>query len=142
VLHGVSPDAIELEFTENALIQNPAVVQAQLSQLRDLGIDISIDDFGTGYCNIAYLKTIPASVVKIDQSFVRTLSSNEQDQTIVRAMIEMAHNLGHRVVAEGVETQASFDLLRQWSCDEVQGYFIARPMDERALMQWIDDRLA
>jgi EAL domain-containing protein (putative c-di-GMP-specific phosphodiesterase class I)/GAF domain-containing protein len=137
---GVEPEAIELEFTENALIRNPGLVQEQLSKLRSLGIDVAIDDFGTGYCNIAYLKTLPASIVKIDQSFIRKLSTDQSDRTIVRSMIELAHNLGHRVVAEGIETEESYRLLREWSCDEGQGYMIARPMDADALLQWIEAR--
>jgi EAL domain-containing protein (putative c-di-GMP-specific phosphodiesterase class I)/GGDEF domain-containing protein len=136
----LEPDAIEVEFTENALIRNRTQVHEQLSRLREIGIEVAIDDFGTGYCNMSYLKSIPASVVKIDQSFVRTLCTDGTDRAIVRSMIALSHSLGHRIVAEGIETQEAYDMLREWSCDEGQGYLIARPMEPQALMQWIKDR--
>ncbi|MDB5842122.1 MAG: diguanylate cyclase [Herminiimonas sp.] len=135
------PASIELEFTENALVKNPARVHEQLSRLRSLGTEVAIDDFGTGYCNISYLKSIPASVVKIDQSFIRTLATDASNRIIVRSMIGMAHELGHAVVAEGIEDGASYALLREWGCDEGQGYFIARPMEPAALIEWIGQRM-
>jgi EAL domain-containing protein (putative c-di-GMP-specific phosphodiesterase class I)/GAF domain-containing protein len=139
-LFAIDPESIELEFTENALVRNPARVHEQLSRLRTLGTEVAIDDFGTGYCNISYLKLIPASVVKIDQSFIRTLATDASNKAIVRSMIGMAHALGHAVVAEGIETGESYDLLREWGCDEGQGYHIARPMGPSALIEWIDKR--
>ncbi|MGL5735729.1 MAG: EAL domain-containing protein, partial [Beijerinckiaceae bacterium] len=89
---------------------------------------IAVDDFGTGYSNIAYLQQLPVSVLKIDQTFIRNLAASTKDQTLVRAIIGMAHDLGYEVVAEGIETQAALDMLRDWGCDEGQGYAIARPM--------------
>jgi EAL domain-containing protein (putative c-di-GMP-specific phosphodiesterase class I)/GAF domain-containing protein len=131
-------ETVELEFTENKLIQDVGKVRSELLRLRKLGLDIAIDDFGTGYCNNAYLKSIPATAVKIDQSFVRGLESHNKDQIIVRSMIDLAHSLGLAVVAEGVETAESFNLLKQWGADQIQGYFIARPMDADRLSAWLE----
>ena len=134
--HGLAPDAIELEFTENALVGDSPRVLGQLDALRRMGITIAIDDFGTGYSSLAYLQNIPASVLKIDQSFIKSLATREHDRTVVRAVIAMAHDLGFRVVAEGVETQDAYDLLAGWQCDEAQGYHIARPLPPEELLRW------
>lgn len=135
--HQVRPEWIELEFTESALMRNGDRILEQLCAIKEMGVEIAIDDFGTGYSNYSYLQQIPASIVKLDQSLIRSVASNPRDQVIVRAMIAMAHDLGYRVVAEGVETQAEQDLLHEWACDELQGYFIARPMDAEAFAGWL-----
>lgn len=134
--HGVSTASLELEFTESAVARDSARVTEQLSLLRDAGIDVAIDDFGTGYSNLQYLQQLPASVLKIDRGFVMGLETSERDRTLVRTIIAMAHDLGYRVVAEGIETPIVFDMLRDWGCDEGQGYFMAKPMPATDLMLW------
>lgn len=138
--HQVDPALIEIEFTESTMADDPATVQAQLQRLRAFGVQVAIDDFGAGYSNLGYLKQIPANVLKIDQSFVRTLPSTMDDVTIVCSIIRLGHEFGHRVVAEGIETAQAFDLLASWGCDEGQGYWIARPMPAAALEAWLAAR--
>ncbi|WP_307137805.1 bifunctional diguanylate cyclase/phosphodiesterase [Pseudoroseomonas cervicalis] len=140
--HGLAPQAVELEFTESALLRNGEAAFAQLRALRELGMDVAIDDFGTGYSSLSYLQTLPANIVKLDQSFIRRLATEARDQRLVSAMIQLAHDLGHRVVAEGVEDQAALDFLAARGCEEAQGYLIARPMPEAALRAWLAAREA
>jgi EAL domain-containing protein (putative c-di-GMP-specific phosphodiesterase class I)/GGDEF domain-containing protein len=132
---GLPAEGLELELTETALIRNAEQVLAQLEGLRDMGVTIAIDDFGTGYSNFDYLRKLPARAVKLDRSFVGDLGPDADARPLARAMIGIAHDLGLRVVAEGVETQAALDVLRTWECDEVQGYFTGRPMTAAALLQ-------
>ncbi|MDR6990689.1 GGDEF and EAL domain-containing protein [Luteimonas sp. 3794] len=128
---------LELELTETALIRNVEHVLAQFEGLREMGVTIAIDDFGTGYSNFDYLRRLPARAVKLDRSFIGDLDldGDVDARPLARAMIGIAHDLGLRVVAEGVETQATLDVLRAWECDEVQGYFTGRPMSAAALLQ-------
>lgn len=135
--HRVTPDAIELEFTESALARDGSRVLEQLDELRRTGIEIAIDDFGTGYSSLSYLQRLPASILKIDRSFVRPLGSSSRDQRLVQAMIGMAHDLGYRVVAEGIETQDVYELLLAWRCDEAQGYHISHPLPPSCLEAWL-----
>jgi EAL domain-containing protein (putative c-di-GMP-specific phosphodiesterase class I)/GGDEF domain-containing protein len=130
------PDAIEIEVTESAAVRDGTRAGQQLHELRAAGIRVAIDDFGTGYSTLAYLRTLPADVVKIDQSFIRELHKSERAQTLVRAMIRLAQSLNFRVVAEGVEDQESFDLLCSFACDEVQGYLVSRPLPPADLELW------
>ena len=134
--HGVAPAEIELEFTESALAGSALIIK-QLEAVRDMGMAVAIDDFGTGYSNLGYLKRLPASVLKIDRSFIMTLGSDERDRRLVKTMIDMAHDLEFRVVAEGIETQEAYDLLRLWNCDEGQGYLMARPMAAADFERWL-----
>ncbi len=124
---GISPHRIELEFTESAFAGDTERVAAQLQQLCDGGIRLAIDDFGTGYCNLSYLQRLPATILKIDQSFVRRLEASGKDRLLVRTLIDMARALGYRTVAEGIETEAAYRLLADWGCHEGQGYWMARP---------------
>ncbi len=133
----LDPRSLEVEFTESALMRNPGEVSQQLHRLRLLGIEIAIDDFGTGYSNWTYLRDLPATTVKLDQSFIRNLSDDEKDRRLVRTIIDLAKRLELRVVAEGIETQAVHDLVALWGCDEGQGYHIARPMESDALAGWV-----
>ena len=137
---GLSAAVLELEVTETALIRNAKQVLAQLEGLRDMGVTIAIDDFGTGYSNFSYLRTLPARAVKLDRSFITELDKDAaaDGRPLARAMIDIAHDLGLRVVAEGVETGDALDLLRAWGCDEVQGYFTGRPMRADALLQFLN----
>jgi EAL domain-containing protein (putative c-di-GMP-specific phosphodiesterase class I) len=124
------PTALELEITESALLNETGPSLRQLRALSDMGICIAIDDFGTGYSSLSYLQRLPADVIKIDQSFVLGLSQGGADEhrlcTLIAAMIGLSHDLGYRVVAEGIETQEVADLLLSLKCDEVQGYWFAR----------------
>jgi EAL domain-containing protein (putative c-di-GMP-specific phosphodiesterase class I)/GGDEF domain-containing protein len=138
--HAVPPSMIELEFTESALARDSARVIGQLAQLRQMGVDIAIDDFGTGYSSLAYMQNIPANVLKIDRTFVQALATSERDQKMVQAVIAMAHDLGYRVVAEGIETPEACALLASWSCDEAQGFYFARPLPAAEMARWLAPR--
>lgn len=135
--HKLDPRRLEIEFTESAMIRHPDHLAEQLAAIAALGVHIAIDDFGTGYSNFSYLKQLPASALKIDQSFVRSLPDNQTDRTLVPAMIQLGHNLGQRVVAEGIESAQAYAQLRAWGCDEGQGYWIAKPMPVAALETWL-----
>ncbi len=137
---GVDPTRIELEFTEGAFVRDSPRVRGTVADLAAIGVEISIDDFGTGYSNLQYLRDIPANVLKIDQSFVRSLGANARDGVIVRSMIDLAHALDYRVVAEGIEDAEAMTMLADWNCDEGQGYFIARPAPVAVMKAWIAAR--
>ena len=135
--HGVDPRALELEFTEGALIRKRGRVLRDLQSIRDMGVTCAIDDFGTGYSSFSYLQDIPADALKIDQSFIRRLGSSSRDRKLVAALISMGHDLGYRVVAEGVESDESYDFLAKAGCDEGQGYVISRPIEASAFEGWL-----
>jgi EAL domain-containing protein (putative c-di-GMP-specific phosphodiesterase class I) len=137
---GVDPALVELEFTEGAMVRDSPRVRGTVAELAAIGVGISIDDFGTGYSNLQYLRDIPATTLKIDQSFIRSLSANERDPIIVRSMIDLAHALGYRVVAEGIEDGEAMALLAGWNCDEGQGYFISRPAPVAVMKDWVAAR--
>ncbi|WP_411353727.1 EAL domain-containing protein [Pseudomonas extremaustralis] len=137
-IHDLDPEDFELEFTESMLITKPDEVIRQLQRVRQSGIEVAVDDFGTGYSNWAYLKELPANTVKLDQSLISGLSTNQNDKHLVRTLIGLAKGLGYCVVAEGVENQETLDLLIQWGCSQAQGYLIARPMSPAALEDWIE----
>jgi diguanylate cyclase (GGDEF)-like protein len=128
--NGLDPalGAIELELTETLLMNNAVAAIETLIKLREAGIHFSIDDFGTGYSSLSYLKRFPISSLKIDQSFVRDLSRNKEDEAIVAAIIALGHSLGLNVIAEGVETTAQLDRLRKQGCNEMQGFLFSRPV--------------
>lgn len=124
----LDPQYLSLELTESLLINNPDRAVDLLYQLKDVGIGLSLDDFGTGYSSLSYLKRFPVDAVKIDQSFVREITSNPDDAAIAGAIVAMAHSLNLKVIAEGVETLHQFEFLKSLNCDEMQGYFISRPV--------------
>jgi EAL domain-containing protein (putative c-di-GMP-specific phosphodiesterase class I)/CHASE2 domain-containing sensor protein len=126
--HGLSPDQLTLELTETAELANSGMALDMLASLRALGVTIAIDDYGTGLSTLEYLKKVPASEIKIDQSFVKTMLDNRSDLVMVQSTITLAHSLGRKVVAEGVENQAVLDALIEMGCDVAQGYAIGRPM--------------
>jgi diguanylate cyclase (GGDEF)-like protein len=138
--HSVSPDRLTLEVTEGSVMADPGRSVALLHQLRDLGVRLSVDDFGTGYSSLSYLKRLPVQEVKIDRSFVSGLREQGEDVAIVRAIIDLGRNLGLEVVAEGVEDQETWDLLRSMNCDLVQGWHLARPMPTGELAPWLATR--
>ena len=137
--HGVPPGALVLEVTETLIMTDPGRAMGVLALLRDSGIGLAIDDFGTGYSSLAYLRRLHVDELKIDKSFVLQLATSEDDAVIVRSTIELGHNLGLRLVAEGVEDQATLDLLGSWGCDVAQGYFISRPMPGPDALAWLAD---
>ncbi|MGJ7916483.1 EAL domain-containing protein [Massilia sp. LXY-6] len=139
--HGLPASSLALEITESALMKNPRLAQATMNALAAAGVHLAIDDFGTGYSSLAYLQSLPVEVVKIDQSFVRNLEHDERKRSLVSAMIKLSHDLGHRVVAEGVETLAVAQVLEEAGCDEAQGYWYARPLAPRAFVAWFLGRL-
>lgn len=137
--HSVAPQLIFLEVTESALMDNAGRCEAMLRELKALGFRLSLDDFGTGYSSLSYLKRYPFDKVKIDQSFVRDLGINQADTVIVKVIISMAHGLGLKVIAEGVETEAQCEIMRSNVCDEIQGYFFSRPVDAVTLENLLRD---
>lgn len=126
--HQISPQNLGIEITEGVLMNDPLASQATLMELRELGFCLSLDDFGTGYSSLSYLKTFSFDKVKIDQSFIRGLSAKNQDAAIVVAIINMAHSLGIRVLAEGVENETQCEFLRDNLVDEIQGYMFSKPL--------------
>jgi diguanylate cyclase (GGDEF)-like protein/PAS domain S-box-containing protein len=139
---GLDPAFLELELTESILIKDPEKVLATVNQLKALGVKFSIDDFGTGYSSLSYLKRFDVDKLKIDQSFVRDMADDPNDAAIVNAIIQMAKSLGLTTIAEGVEDERQLALLRKQQCDEVQGYYFAKPMPADALESFISKRIA
>jgi EAL domain-containing protein (putative c-di-GMP-specific phosphodiesterase class I) len=131
---GVDPALIELEITESQLMQDPEHAIRVMRALREGGIRIAIDDFGTGYSSLAYLTRFPVKSLKIDRSFVADVFSDHADAAIVRTIIEMAHQLGFTVVAEGVETDRQAAFLRQYGCEQAQGFLFGQPMPAAELL--------
>ncbi|MGQ0656809.1 MAG: putative bifunctional diguanylate cyclase/phosphodiesterase [Chromatiales bacterium] len=136
-VHAVPPASVILEVTENAVMEDATHALRVLEDLHDMGLGLAIDDYGTGYSSLAYLKRLPVDELKIDKSFVMHLQPDSDDATIVRSTVELAHNMGLKVVAEGVESAATLSLLRAWHCDFAQGYHISEPLSTEALEQWL-----
>ena len=134
----IRPERLELEVTESAVMANAQRALRQLEVLDGAGVRVAIDDFGTGYSSLAYLQRLPAKVVKIDRTFVRRLPEEERARTLVCSMVSLSHDLGYRVVAEGVETADALQLLGAIGCDEAQGNYLARPMELDAFERWLD----
>ncbi len=135
--YDVAPQYVILEITEGTLIKNPPRALEILNKLTEMGIRIAIDDFGTGYSSLAYLRKMPVSEVKIDKSFVMDMLNNESDAVIVKATIDLAHNLGMKVTAEGVETIEVVKELRRLGCDYLQGYYFSKPCSEEDFLAWV-----
>ncbi|WP_169823142.1 sensor domain-containing protein [Anaerobacillus alkalilacustris] len=130
----VNPSLLELEITENSLLENTKATVETLTQLKELGIQIAIDDFGTGYSSLSYLQTFPITTLKIDQTFVYHLPDNKGDRAIVSSIINLAHNLGLRVIAEGVENKEALCYLQEEQCNEMQGYYFSRPVSSEEII--------
>lgn len=137
--YGVPADDLVLELTETELMDDPSLAQEMFTAIAALGISTSIDDFGTGYSSLTYLRDLPLREIKIDKSFVREMVRRGDDFTIVRSMIDLGHNLGLEVVAEGVEHRDDLDLLRRLGCDLAQGFHISRPMPLNELLDWLTE---
>jgi EAL domain-containing protein (putative c-di-GMP-specific phosphodiesterase class I) len=129
----VPPRLFEVEITETVLMENMQKALESLERLNARGISIAIDDFGTGYSSLGYLKALPIDALKIDRGFIRDLCADENDQKIVQTLISMAHSMNMKVIAEGVEEQAQFDLLGEYGVDEIQGYLLSKPTEAKAL---------
>lgn len=126
--YGISPQQLEVELTETLLVEDVQNSIAQLNNLRSEGFQVAIDDFGTGYSSLSYLQQFPFDVLKIDQTFVRDIDKNAKNKTITASIINLAHELGLQVIAEGVETWAEYDAIAEMGCDELQGYLFSRPL--------------
>lgn len=133
---GVAPANLILEVTESAMMRDPVRSLETLHRLAALGVGLSIDDFGTGYSSLAYMKRLPVHELKIDKSFVLNMANNNNDRMIVKSIIDLAHNFGMKVTAEGVEDGATLQQLEDMGCDRAQGYFIARPMPAEDFIRW------
>jgi diguanylate cyclase (GGDEF)-like protein/PAS domain S-box-containing protein len=133
----VPPAALEVEITESSIMADPARASEVLRSLQALGVRIAIDDFGTGYSSLAHLKQLPVDVLKVDRSFVSDMVADDSDRIIVRSTIDLAHNLGLRVVAEGVEDEATATLLAELGCDQAQGYHFSPPVPATDLTRWL-----
>nr|WP_246752963.1 EAL domain-containing protein [Sinorhizobium sp. BG8] len=130
---GLEGRYLELEITESLIMEDVPQAVATMRRLADLGVELAIDDFGTGYSSLSALKRFPVGRLKIDRSFVKDLPDATDDGAIAKAIISLAHTLQLRVIAEGVETREQMDFLRQSGCDEIQGYYLSRPIAPRAL---------
>jgi EAL domain-containing protein (putative c-di-GMP-specific phosphodiesterase class I) len=133
----VPPGYLRVEVTEGTLMADTHRALEVLGRLRSLGIEIAVDDFGTGYSSLAYLGRLPVNELKIDRSFVGELHTNAPNAAIVRSTITLGHDLGLRVVAEGVEDEATWRVLQRFGCDAVQGYWVSRPLAATALVEWL-----
>lgn len=136
----VDTSLLELELTESAMMHDPEYAQRCLRELNQLGISFALDDFGTGFSSLSNLQHLPIALVKIDKSFVQELGASGDAEHIIRAIISLAHSLQMSVVAEGVETEGQLEFLRQQHCDEVQGYYYARPMPWQDLVEFLEAR--
>jgi EAL domain-containing protein (putative c-di-GMP-specific phosphodiesterase class I) len=137
--HGLDPARLTLELTETAALARDGSDLAPLIALRELGVRLSIDDYGTGLSTLDYLKKVPASEIKIDQSFIKAMPDHRSDLVMVQSTIALAHSLDRTVVAEGVETQELLDMLRALGCDAAQGYLIGRPTSPKGLLRRLQD---
>jgi len=136
--YAIPPNHLTFEITESAMMSDPVHARKILNQLNDMGIELSIDDFGTGFSSLGYLKMLPVNSLKIDKSFVIDMLTNDNDALIVQSTIDLAHNLGLTVIAEGVENEEVMMRLRTLRCDLAQGYHIARPQSRDVFMQWLN----
>lgn len=134
-LSGVPPALLEFELTESILMNDGEILHSNVNKLKQLGISIVIDDFGTGFSSMGYLKSFPINMLKIDKSFISGLPDCNEDAAITQAIIAMSHKLNIKVIAEGVENKSQADLLREYSCDFLQGYYYARPMSFEELLK-------
>ncbi|MGZ4591318.1 MAG: putative bifunctional diguanylate cyclase/phosphodiesterase [Actinomycetes bacterium] len=133
---------LKLEVTESAIVSDPERAVTALERMVDLGLSLSVDDFGTGYSSLTRLRNLPVHEVKIDREFVRNVAEDVEDLAIVKAVISLGHDLGLRVVAEGVEDEASWSILHELECDLIQGYLLARPMPAEEMTRWLAEHFA
>lgn len=139
VEYGVNGDRLEVEVVEDISVMENDQILSRLNAIRDLGVTIAIDDFGTGYSNLAYLLELPATVLKLDRSIVAGILTKRSYATATRSIITMGHQLGYRIVAEGIETEEVRELLVEWGCDELQGYLFSKPLETEAFERWLSN---
>jgi EAL domain-containing protein (putative c-di-GMP-specific phosphodiesterase class I) len=133
----INPELIQVELTESATLGDETAIIKELSAIRSLGIKLLLDDFGTGYSSLSQLQRLKMDILKIDRSFLLDLDRTREGEVFVRAIISMAHALGMGVIAEGVEKEAQLNILRTLSCDEVQGYFLSKPVPAEIMSQFL-----
>jgi diguanylate cyclase (GGDEF)-like protein len=133
----VDPRFLKIEITESSIMADPAHALAIMSMLQSMGVRLSVDDFGTGYSSLTHLRQLPIDEIKIDKSFVSSMTTSEADAAIVRTVIDLGHNLGKQVCAEGVEDEATWNMLRDLGCDLAQGFWISKPVTANELMDWL-----
>ncbi len=126
--HQINPERLKFEITEGYAMRSERLTRQEIWSLKKLGVSIALDDFGTGYTSFAYLKKFPADIVKIDKTMVDYILTNKEDQRIVKAMIDLGHNLGMKIIVEGIENKRMFDLIASYGCDYIQGYYISKPL--------------
>jgi diguanylate cyclase (GGDEF)-like protein len=136
----VRPGALKLEITESYLVADPTLIHSNIQQLCGHGVGLALDDFGTGYSSLTHLRRLPIDEIKVDRSFIEDLETDPDDAAIVQSTIDLAHSLNLTVVAEGVETELVWNRLRDFGCDQAQGFYLARPMPAHALTGWLLDR--
>jgi len=133
------PGSLELEITESTIMADHRRAMTILSRLNKMGVTLTVDDFGTGYSSLAYLQSLPVSSIKIDKSFVLTMAEDPSNATIVQSTIDLGHNLGLKVVAEGVENVDSYNKLAELGCDYAQGFFLSRPLSPEKATLWLEE---
>ncbi|HEU5398172.1 MAG TPA: EAL domain-containing protein [Gammaproteobacteria bacterium] len=138
--HDVPPEQLTLEITESGILGSALLAAGVFQKLRDIGVGLSVDDFGTGYSSLMHLRHLPFTELKVDRSFTHEMLANAHDAAIVRSTIDLGHELGRRIVAEGVETREVLERLRLYRCDYAQGYFISPPLEKAALAEWLIER--
>jgi EAL domain-containing protein (putative c-di-GMP-specific phosphodiesterase class I) len=138
--HQLWPEALQLEITESMIVSDPSRAVLTVRRLKELGARLSVDDFGTGYSSLSNLKRLPIDELKIDRSFVKAMLRHETDRIIVRSTINLAHDLGLGVVAEGVQDELTLRQLARMRCDLVQGYHVSEPLPADAFAQWLDSQ--
>jgi EAL domain-containing protein (putative c-di-GMP-specific phosphodiesterase class I) len=143
LVSGLSPEWLVLEMTETVLVQDPALASARLHQLRDLGVRLAIDDFGTGYSSLSYLRQFPVDILKVDGSFIQSITDRHAVPPLVRGVLDLGRTLQLEIIAEGIETDAQLALLRDQDCELGQGYLLSRPLPAAAAelllpaMSWV-----
>ena len=137
--HEVTPARLELEITESVIMANPTHALEILTRISRMGVALYIDDFGTGYSSLGYLRKLPVNAIKIDKSFVIHMLTEKNDAVIVRSTIDLAHHLGFKVVAEGVEDSDIWDSLVELGCDIAQGFYMSRPIPAPEMTQWLQE---
>ena len=137
---GIDPLRLEIELTESLLMEDNEATRQVLAALAQMGVRVAMDDFGTGHSSLSYLKRFDIDTLKIDRSFVSELPHDPEDRAIATAIVAMGHSLHMKVVAEGVETAAQAQCLRELGCDEMQGYLLSRPMPPAQLLAWLTQR--
>ncbi|OYO59741.1 hypothetical protein CG709_17740 [Lachnotalea glycerini] len=140
VEYKINPSEIELEITESVFINDTDSIISTLNSLKNIGVSLSLDDFGTGYSSLTYLKDLPMDTLKIDKSFINDITENNRQAEITDALIELVHKLNMETIAEGVETKEQYDFLRYMKCDNIQGFYTGKPMDEQTAAQLLEQK--